>query len=124
AWRVIQETGADVQVIGLAKRLEEVWLPGEEFPVIFPRTSPALRLLQHLRDESHRFAITHHRKRRTRAMKRSALDSIDGLGAAKQKALLKAFGSVARIREASEEELQAVPGIGPALAAKIAEGVE
>lgn len=123
AWRVIQETGADVRVIGLAKRLEEVWLPGIDFPVIFPRTSPALRLLQYLRDESHRFAITHHRKRRTRAMKRSALDGIDGLGAAKQKALLKAFGSVARIREASEEELQAVPGIGPVLAAKIVEGL-
>ncbi|MBR5951196.1 MAG: excinuclease ABC subunit UvrC, partial [Actinomycetaceae bacterium] len=123
AWRVIQETGADVRVIGLAKRLEEVWLPGEEFPVIFPRTSPALRLLQHLRDESHRFAITHHRKRRTRAMKRSALVSIDGLGAAKQKALLKAFGSVARIREASEEELQSVSGIGAALAKKIVDGL-
>ena len=123
AWRVIQETGADVRVIGLAKRLEEVWLRGIDFPVIFPRTSPALRLLQYLRDESHRFAITHHRKRRTRAMKRSALDGIDGLGAAKQKALLKAFGSVARIREANEEELQSVPGIGAVLAAKIVEGL-
>lgn len=116
AQRVIDELGADVRLVGLAKRLEEVWLPGEDFPVIFPRNSAALRLLQQLRDESHRFAITFHRKKRGQAMTRSALDAIPGLGPAKQKALLRAFGSLARIRRATPEELQAVPGIGPALA--------
>ncbi len=123
AQRVVDELAADVRVIGLAKRLEEVWVPGEEFPVIFPRTSPALRLLQQLRDESHRFAITFHRKKRGQAMTRSALDSIPGLGPAKQKALLKSFGSVAKIREATAEELCAVPGIGPAMAEVIRENL-
>lgn len=116
AQAVIDEMGADVQVVGLAKRLEEVWVPGEDFPIIFPRTSPALRLLQQLRDESHRFAITFHRKKRSAAMTRSSLDAIPGLGPAKQKALLKQFSSVAKIREASIEELTSVPGIGPTLA--------
>lgn len=119
AQRVVDELGADVRVIGLAKRLEEVWLPGEYFPVIFPRTSPALRLLQQLRDESHRFAITFHRKKRGEKMTRSLLDTIPGLGPSKQKALLKALGSVKRIREASVEDLQKVAGIGPVLAQTI-----
>lgn len=121
AQRVVEETGADVTVIGLAKRLEEVWLPGEEFPVILPRTSPSLRLLQQLRDESHRFAITFHRKKRAKAMTRSALDAIAGLGPAKQKSLLSAMGSVANIRQASRDELMRVPGVGPALAQTIVE---
>lgn len=119
AQRVVDELGADVRVIGLAKRLEEVWVPGEEFPVIFPRTSPALRLLQQLRDESHRFAITFHRKKRGAAMTRSALDTIPGLGPAKQKALLRHFGSLAQIRSASPEELCEVQGIGARLAEQI-----
>ncbi|MDD7385046.1 MAG: excinuclease ABC subunit UvrC [Actinomycetaceae bacterium] len=119
AQRVVDELHADVRIVGLAKRLEEVWIPGEEFPVIFPRNSAALRLLQYVRDESHRFAITFHRKRRSQAMTRSALDNVPGLGPAKQKALLKSFGSLAKIREASPRELQTVPGIGPALAAVI-----
>ncbi|RTE49524.1 excinuclease ABC subunit UvrC [Actinobaculum sp. 352] len=119
AQRVIDELGADVRLVGLAKRLEEVWLPGEDFPVIFPRNSAALRLLQQLRDESHRFAITFHRKKRGQAMTRSALDAIPGLGPTKQKALLRAFGSLARIRRATPEELQTVPGIGPALATMV-----
>ena len=119
AQRVVDELGADVRIVGLAKRLEEVWVPDEQFPVIFPRTSPALRLLQQLRDESHRFAITFHRKKRGQAMTRSVLDDIPGLGPAKQKALLKHFGSVAKIRGASEEELRGAPGIGPALASAI-----
>lgn len=123
AQRVVDEFGARVQVVGLAKRLEEVWIPGDDFPVIFPRTSPALRLLQQLRDESHRFAITFHRKKRGKAMTRSALDDIPGLGPAKQKELLKAFGSVAKIRGAAAEELQAVKGIGPRLAATIVEAL-
>ncbi|MGV4328134.1 excinuclease ABC subunit UvrC [Trueperella pyogenes] len=119
AQRVVEELGADVAVIGLAKRLEEIWIPGMDFPVILSRTSPALRLLQHLRDESHRFAITFHRKKRAAAMTRSALDDIAGLGPAKQTALLKHFKSVARIKAASIADLQAVAGIGPALATTI-----
>jgi excinuclease ABC subunit C len=110
----------DVAVVGLAKRLEEVWVPGQDFPVILPRTSEGLYLLQRVRDEAHRFAITFHRQRRSKAMTASALDGVPGLGAAKRKALLSHFGSVKKIRAASEEELQAVPGIGPALAATLA----
>ncbi len=116
---VLDELGIDVPLIGLAKRLEEVWVPGEEFPVILPRTSPALYLLQHLRDESHRFAITHHRARRSAAMTRSALDDVPGLGPARQAALLKEFGSVKRLRAATAERIASVRGIGPTLAATI-----
>lgn len=121
AQRAVEETGADVRIVGLAKRLEEVWIPGEDFPVVLPRRSPSLRLLQQLRDESHRFAITFHRKKRAKAMTRSALDAVPGLGAAKQKALLGSLGSLAKIKAASQEELLKVPGIGPALARAIAE---
>lgn len=109
----------DVAVVGLAKRLEEVWVPGDPFPVVLPRTSEGLYLLQRLRDEAHRFAITFHRQRRSKAMTVSELDSVPGLGPARRKALLEAFGSVARIRSAGVEEIQAVPGIGPALAAAV-----
>lgn len=116
AQRVINDMGANLMVIGLAKRLEEIWVPGEEFPVILSRSSPALRLLQYVRDESHRFAITFHRKKRSKAMTRSALDDVPGLGPAKQKALLKHFGSLAKIKAATYDELLAAPGIGPALA--------
>ena len=118
---VLDELGVDVPLVGLAKRLEEVWVPGEEFPVILPRTSPALYLLQYLRDESHRFAITHHRSKRSKGMTRSVLDDIAGLGPARQAALLKEFGSVKRLREASVEQISQVKGIGPALAAAVAE---
>ena len=121
AQRVVEETGADVRIVGLAKRLEEVWIPDEDFPVVLPRRSPSLRLLQQLRDESHRFAITFHRKKRAKAMTRSALDAVPGLGAAKQKALLGSLGSLAKIKAASQEELLKVPGIGPALARAIVE---
>jgi len=110
----------DVAVVGLAKRLEEVWVPGRDFPVILPRTSEGLYLLQRVRDEAHRFAITFHRQRRSKAMTSSALDGIPGLGEAKRKALLRHFGSVKKVRAASVDELQAVSGIGPALAATIA----
>ncbi|OKL53703.1 excinuclease ABC subunit C [Bowdeniella nasicola] len=120
AQRTLDELGVDIPVVGLAKRLEEVWIPGDHFPLILPRTSSALYLLQHLRDESHRFAISFHRKRRSGAMTRSALDSIPGLGPARQAALLKHFGSVKAIRAASPEDLQQVDGVGPALAAAIA----
>ncbi|NNM44831.1 excinuclease ABC subunit UvrC [Knoellia koreensis] len=110
----------DIAVVGLAKRLEEVWLPGQDYPVILPRTSEGLYLLQRVRDEAHRFAITFHRQRRSKAMTASALDGIPGLGEARRKALLRQFGSVKKIRAASVEELQSVSGIGPALAASIA----
>ncbi len=110
----------DVAVVGLAKRLEEVWVPREEFPVILPRTSDGLYLLQRVRDEAHRFAITFHRQRRSKAMTASQLDGIPGLGEAKRKALLRQFGSLRRVRAASVEELQEVSGIGPTLAATIA----
>ena len=121
AARALEDVGVvDVAVVGLAKRLEEVWVPGEEFPVVLPRTSEGLYLLQRLRDEAHRFAITFHRQRRSRAMTASRLDGIPGLGEKRRKALLKQFGSVKRISAASVEELAAVPGIGPALAAVVA----
>lgn len=118
---VLDELGIDIPLVGLAKRLEEVWVPGDEFPVILPRTSPALYLLQHLRDESHRFAITAHRKKRAKGMTRSVLDDVPGLGPARQAALLKHFGSIKRIREAEPEQVAEVKGIGPALAATILE---
>jgi len=109
----------DVALVGLAKRLEEVWIPGNEFPVILPRTSEGLYLLQRVRDEAHRFAITFHRQRRSKAMTASALDDIPGLGEVRRKALLRHFGSVKRLREASVEQIREVPGIGVALAATI-----
>ncbi|MGZ4685179.1 MAG: excinuclease ABC subunit UvrC [Oryzihumus sp.] len=120
AQAVLDELGIDdVALVGLAKRLEEVWVPGQDFPVILPRTSEGLYLLQRLRDEAHRFAITFHRQRRSKAMTSSVLDTIPGLGATRRKALLKHFGSVKKVRAATEEEIRAVPGIGPALAATI-----
>jgi excinuclease ABC subunit C len=109
----------DVALVGLAKRLEEVWLPGQPFPVILPRTSEGLYLLQRVRDEAHRFAITFHRQRRSKAMTASVLDAIPGLGDTRRKALLRHFGSVKRIKEASMEQIREVPGIGAALAATI-----
>lgn len=118
---VLEELGVDVPLVGLAKRLEEIWLPDDEFPVILPRTSPALFMLQHLRDESHRFAITHHRQKRSKGMTRSILDDVPGLGPTRQAALLRAFGSVAKMRQASAEELAQVKGIGPAMAQTLVE---
>ncbi len=109
----------DVVVIGLAKRLEEVWVPGQDFPVILPRNSEGLYLLQRVRDEAHRFANTFHRQRRSKAMTTSALDDVPGLGPARQHQLLAAFGSVKRLRAATVEDLQTVSGIGPALAESI-----
>ncbi|MHB1211322.1 MAG: excinuclease ABC subunit UvrC [Candidatus Nanopelagicales bacterium] len=110
----------DLPVVGLAKRLEEVWLPDEADPVILPRTSEALYLLQRVRDEAHRTAIALHRKRRGKRATSSALDAVPGLGPARAKALLKHFGSVRRLSAATPEELRAVPGIGPSLAAAVA----
>jgi excinuclease ABC subunit C len=113
ARRALDELGIDdVALCGLAKRLEEVWLPGEEDPVILPRTSEGLYLLQRVRDEAHRFAITHHRERRSKAMTTSALDGIQGLGDVRRKALLRHFGSVKRLRQATVDELIEVEGVG------------
>jgi excinuclease ABC subunit C len=120
AARALADLGIDdVYVVGLAKRLEEVWLPDSDFPVILPRTSAGLYLLQRIRDEAHRFAITFHRQKRGKAMTVSALDGVPGLGESKRKALLAHFGSVKGIKAASVEELAEAKGIGPALAAAI-----
>ena len=121
AQRALDELGIDdVPVCGLAKRLEEVWLPGREDPVILPRTSEALYLLQRVRDEAHRFAITHHRSRRSKSMVESLLDDVPGLGEVRRKTLLRRFGSLKRLRAATVEEIAEVPGIGPRTAAAIA----
>ncbi|MFD6068687.1 excinuclease ABC subunit UvrC [Amycolatopsis lurida] len=110
---VLSELGVtDIAVVGLAKRLEEVWLPGDPDPVILPRTSDALYLLQRLRDEAHRFAIRYHREKRSKRMQVSALDGVPGLGQARRTALIKHFGSVKKLREARIEEIEAVPGFG------------
>jgi excinuclease ABC subunit C len=124
AQRALDELGIDdVPVCGLAKRLEEVWLPGEPDPVILPRTSEGLYLLQRIRDEAHRFAITHHRSRRSKSMVESLLDDVPGLGEVRRKTLIKHFGSLKKLRAASVEEIAQVPGIGPATAAAITEAV-
>jgi excinuclease ABC subunit C len=113
AQAVLDELGIDdVALVGLAKRLEEVWLPGEQYPTILPRTSEGLYLLQRVRDEAHRFAITFHREKRSKAMTTSVLDGVAGLGETRRKALLTHFGSVKRLRAASVDDLLAVPGIG------------
>jgi excinuclease ABC subunit C len=109
----------DVALVGLAKRLEELWLPGDPNPVILPRTSEALYLLQRVRDEAHRFAITYHRKRRSKTMTESALDGVPGLGDARRKALLKHFGSLKRLRTAEASEIAELPGFGPRTAAAV-----
>jgi excinuclease ABC subunit C len=120
AQAVMDELGIDdVSLVGLAKRLEEVWLPGQPYPAILPRTSEGLYLLQRVRDEAHRFAITYHRQKRSKAMTTSALDGVPGLGEARRKALLRRFGSLKRLRAATVEEVQEVSGIGPRTAAAI-----
>lgn len=125
AQRTLDELGVeDVALIGLAKRLEELWLPGEQFPLVLPRTSPGLYLLQRVRDEAHRFAISAHRRRRSSAMTRSVLDDIPGLGPVRSAALLKAFGSVRALRKATVAEIAAVPGFGPATARAVVEALQ
>jgi excinuclease ABC subunit C len=128
ASRSLTELGiVDIAVCGLAKRMEEVWLPGDTDPVILPRTSEALYLLQRVRDEAHRFAITYHRQKRSTGMLVSLLDDVPGLGESRRKALMKQFGSLKRLRAATVEELMDVPGIGrrtaEAVQAAIAEPV-
>jgi excinuclease ABC subunit C len=113
AKRALDELGIeDVAVCGLAKRLEEVWLPGDDDPVILPRTSEGLYLLQRVRDEAHRFAIAYQRSKRSKSMKAGALDSVPGLGETRKQALLKHFGSLKRLRAATVDQLCEVPGVG------------
>jgi excinuclease ABC subunit C len=113
AQRALDELGiTDVALCGLAKRLEEVWLPGDDAPVILPRTSEGLYLLQRVRDEAHRFAITYHRQKRSKSMVESALDDVPGLGETRRKALLRHFGSLKRLKAASVDEVMEVPGVG------------
>jgi len=120
AARALAELGIDdVALCGLAKRLEEVWVPGEDYPVILQRSSEGLYLLQRVRDEAHRFAITAHRKRRGKGMTVSALDDVPGLGPARSSALLKHFGSLKRLRAATVEEIASVPGMGERTAAAV-----
>jgi excinuclease ABC subunit C len=105
-----------LSVVALAKRMEEVYVPGQPEPIVIPRGSEALYLLQRVRDEAHRFAITYHRNLRGKAMTRSALDGIPGIGEHRRKQLVRHFGSVKKVREASLDELKLVPGMGEALA--------
>lgn len=124
ARQAMDEAGvADIPVAGLAKRLEEVWLPDEDEPVVLPRTSEGLYLLQRLRDEAHRFAITYHRQRRSTSMVDSLLDQVSGLGPARRKALLKHFGSLKKLRAATPDEVAQVPGIGPRTAQAVVDAV-
>ncbi|MET1006858.1 MAG: excinuclease ABC subunit UvrC [Propionibacteriaceae bacterium] len=120
AARALEELGiTDVALCGLAKRLEEVWLPDNDEPVILPRTSEGLYLLQRLRDEAHRFAITHHRSRRSKTMVESLLDQVPGLGEVRRKALMTHFGSLKKLRAATVEEIASVPGFGTKTAQSI-----
>ena len=119
AARALRDSGVTgIQLCGIAKRLEEIWLPDSDYPVILPRNSDALFLIQRIRDEAHRFAITHQRARRKRDIS-SVLAEIPGLGPARVKVLLRHFGSVARLKEATVESIADVRGIGPVLAGTI-----
>ncbi|WP_078910833.1 excinuclease ABC subunit UvrC [Streptomyces sp. NRRL WC-3742] len=121
AKRALDELGIDdVALCGLAKRLEEVWLPGEDDPVVLPRASEGLYLLQRVRDEAHRFAITYQRAKRSKRLTAGELDSVPGLGETRRRALLKHFGSLKRLRAATVDELCAVPGIGRRTAETVA----
>ena len=116
ASKVLADLGLEIPHVGLAKRLEEVYFPDRPDPLLVPRGSDSLFVLQHLRDEAHRFAIGFHRETRGKRALRSPLDDIPGVGPARKKAMLKAFGSLTRLRQAPEEDLAAVPGIGTELA--------
>jgi excinuclease ABC subunit C len=120
AQRALDELGIkDIALCGLAKRLEEVWMPGSKDPLILPRSSEGLYLLQRIRDEAHRFAITFHRSRRSKVMLESVLDQIPQLGSARRASLLERFGSVAAIKKASIDDIAATPGIGSKIASII-----
>jgi excinuclease ABC subunit C len=124
AARALTELGiSDVALVGLAKRLEEVWLPEQDHPVVLPRSSEGLYLLQRVRDEAHRFAITFHRQRRSKTMTASALDQVAGLGKTRRTALLRHFGSLKRVRAATADEIAEVPGIGAATARAVVDAL-
>lgn len=121
AQRALDELGIDdIAVCGLAKRLEEVWLPGDDDPVVLPRSSEGLYLLQRVRDEAHRFAITYQRAKRAKRIRSSPLDDVPGLGEARKQALIKHFGSVKKLRQATIDEICEVPGIGRRTAESVA----
>ena len=125
AEEVLDEQGFhDLPLAGLAKEREELFLPGASTPIVLPPTSPALYLVQRLRDEAHRFAITYHRALRSKASVRSAFDELPGVGPKRKRALLRVFGSIKQVREAPVEQIAAVPGIGPRLAATIKSTLE
>src|SRR5206468_3507406 len=120
AKEVLDELGLhDLPLAGLAKEREELFLPGRSDPIVLPATSPALYLVQRLRDEAHRFAITYHRNLRAKRSVRSAFDDLPGVGPKRRRELLKVFGSVKQVRAAPVEQIAAVPGIGRSLAARI-----
>ncbi len=121
ATRVLEELGLSIPHIGLAKRLEEIYFPDRPDPLMIPRGSEALFVLQHIRDEAHRTAVRFHRQTREKRAFHSPLDDIAGVGPARKKSLLKRFGSLARLREATPEEIAETPGIGPDLATTISE---
>src|SRR5438309_11918328 len=119
AERVLADRGLQIPAIGLAKRLEEVYLPGQPEPLVITRGSESLFVLQHLRDEAHRFAVTYHRKKRAKRALASPLDEIAGVGPTRKRALLRRFGSLARLRQAEVEEIAQTPGVGPETARTI-----
>jgi excinuclease ABC subunit C len=123
ATTVLNDLGLEIPAIGLAKRLEEIYLPGQPDPLQVPRTSEALHVLQHLRDEAHRFAVTYHRAKRAKRALASPLDDVPGIGPARKRSLLKRFGSLSRLRQASVEQIERTPGIGPEMARTIYEAL-
>jgi excinuclease ABC subunit C len=114
----------DQALVGLAKEREELFLPGHSDPIVLPPTSQALYLMQRLRDEAHRFAITYHRKLRAKAQVKSVFDDLPGVGPARKRALLRVFGSARQMRDASIEQIASVPGISTTLASRIKEALE
>jgi excinuclease ABC subunit C len=123
ALRALASTGRSIPMIGLAKRLEEVYLPDHAEPLRIPRGSDALFLLQHVRDEAHRFAVSYHRAKRERRALASPLDDVPGVGEARKRALLRRFGSVRRLAAATIEEIAATPGVGPEIARAVHEAL-
>ena len=123
ACSALDEIGVQIPIIGLAKRLEEIFIPGDSAPVILPKASASLRTLQVLRDEAHRFAHRHNQRLREKQTISSALDDVPGVGPSRKRTLLRTFGSVAGIKKAGLDDLAATPGIGPAMAAIIVAGL-
>jgi excinuclease ABC subunit C len=125
AARALAELGiTDVALVGLAKRLEEIWFPDRTYPVVLPRNSESLYLVQRIRDEAHRFAITFHRSKRSKLMLESLLDEVPGLGETRRQSLLEHFGSIAQLRKSNPAEVAAVPGIGEKTAYAIFTAIE